>query len=172
MNDLVKRAQRKDAEAFTRLMQSQMQNMYKTAGAILSNDEDIADAIADTILACWEKIGQLRKAEFFRTWMSKILMNKCRDILRKKKELHYDTGMQEFPEETQEYVNAEWMELLNSLNEKYRLVMILHYVNGLTAAQISEVLHMPASTVRTRLSRGREQLASAYTTDMGKGVEA
>ena len=80
MKSLVKRAQKGDADAFTQLMQSQMQNMYKTARAVLKNDEDAADAIADTLLACWEKIGQLRSAEFFRTWMTKILINKCNDI--------------------------------------------------------------------------------------------
>ena len=57
MKSLVKRAQKGDADAFTQLMQSQMQNMYKTARAVLKNDADAADAIADTLLACWEKIG-------------------------------------------------------------------------------------------------------------------
>lgn len=165
MNNLVKRAQRGDAEAFTELMQSQMQNMYKAARAILSNDEDIADAVADTLLVCWEKIGQLRRAEFFRTWMTKILINKCNDILRKKKELYYGNNMQEPSEEAQGFNNAEWMEVINCLDDKYKLIIILHYVNGLSAAQIGEVLNMPASTVRTRLARGREQIASIYCAD-------
>ena len=51
MKSLVKRAQKGDADAFTQLMQSQMQNMYKTARAVLKNDADAADAIADTLLA-------------------------------------------------------------------------------------------------------------------------
>ena len=88
MKNLVKYARNGDADAFAELMQSQMQNMYKTAAAILHNDEDIADAVGDTLLACWEKIGQLKKAEFFRTWMTKILINKCNDILRRKRELY------------------------------------------------------------------------------------
>lgn len=165
MNNLVKRARKGDADAFAELMQSQMQNLYKAARAILSNDEDVADAVAETLLACWEKIGQLRKTEFFRTWMTKILINKCNDILRKRNELHYDHEMQEFAAETQEYNNIEWMEVMKCLDEKYRLVMVLHYVNGLNAAQIGEVLNMPASTVRTRLARGREQMASVYQTN-------
>ena len=67
MNKLIKRAQCRDADAFTELMQSQMQSMYKTARMMLRNDEDAADAISETILICWEKMGQLRKAEFFKT---------------------------------------------------------------------------------------------------------
>lgn len=164
MKSLVKRAQKGDADAFTQLMQSQMQNMYKTARAVLKNDADAADAIADTLLACWEKIGQLRKAEFFRTWMTKILLNKCKDILRKRKEIYLDGEVQEFPAETQEYNRVEWLQVMKCLDEKYQLIMILYYVDGLTAAQISDVLQMPASTVRTRLARGRQQIAEAYCT--------
>lgn len=162
MKNLVKYARNGNADAFAELMQSQMQNMYKTAAAILHNDEDIADAVGDTLLACWEKIGQLKKAEFFRTWMTKILINKCNDILRRKRELYYDEEMQEFPEDVQEYSKIEWMEMMKCLDEKYRLVMVLYYVDGLTAVEISGMLDMPASTVRTRLARGRDQMASIY----------
>lgn len=161
MKSLVKRAQKGDTDAFTQLMQSQMQNMYKTARAVLKNDEDAADAIADTLLACWEKIRQLRKAEYFRTWMTKILINKCNDILRRK-DLYLYSEVQEFPAQTQAYNTVEWLQVMKCLDEKYQLIMILYYVDGLTAAQISEVLQMPASTVRTRLARGRQQIAEAY----------
>ena len=85
MEELVRQAQKGDADAFTRLMQSQMQNMYKTARSVVRNDEDAADAISDTILACWEKIGQLKDVQLFKTWMTRILINKCNDILRQYK---------------------------------------------------------------------------------------
>lgn len=163
MDNLVKRAQQGDADAFTELMQSQMQNMYKTARALLPVDEDAADAISDTILACWEKLEQLKKPEYFRTWMTRILINKCNDILRKKKEVYLTDEIQdEAAAASEEYDNIEWLETMKSLDEKYRLVMILHYVNGLKAAEISTVLHIPVSTVRTRLSRGRSQMALIY----------
>ena len=61
MENLIKKAKLRDADAFTELMQQQMQNMYKTARSVLGNEEDVADAISDTILACWEKIGQLKQ---------------------------------------------------------------------------------------------------------------
>ena len=82
MNNLIERAKQRDAEAFTQLMQSQMQNMYKTARALLSNEEDAADAISETILVCWEKLEQLQELSYFRTWMTRILINKCRDLQR------------------------------------------------------------------------------------------
>ncbi len=160
MDDLVKRARKRDADAFTELMQSQMQNMYKTARALLANDEDAADAISDTILTCWEKLEQLRKPAFFRTWMTRILINKCNDILRAKKEVYLtEEAAEEISVLPQEYENVEWIQTMNGLDEKYRLIMILHYVNGLKAAEISAILNIPVSTVRTRLSRGKSQMA-------------
>lgn len=101
--------------------------------------------------------------------MTRILINKCNDILKKKKDLHYSSEIQEFPEETAAYTNVEWMQMMNCLDEKYRLVMVLYYVDALTAAEIGELLNMPASTVRTRLARGREQMADIYQIEDRQG---
>ena len=57
MERLISQARKGDPDAFTALMESQMQNMYKAARSVLCNDEDIADAISDTILVCWEKFS-------------------------------------------------------------------------------------------------------------------
>ncbi|MEZ3469927.1 MAG: RNA polymerase subunit sigma-70, partial [Schaedlerella sp.] len=69
----VKKAQRHDKDAFTELMQLYLKDMYRTAIAILMNEEDAADALQDTILTCWEKLYTLKKPEFFKTWMTRIL---------------------------------------------------------------------------------------------------
>ena len=72
MENLIKRAKRGDADAFTELMQSQMQNMYRTARAILMNDEDSADAIQETILICWKKLKDLN----YHKWIMNLLRKK------------------------------------------------------------------------------------------------
>lgn len=59
--DLVKRAKSGNEEAFIRLMELQSDCMYKMAKTILKNEEDVADAMAETVLTCWEKISTLRK---------------------------------------------------------------------------------------------------------------
>lgn len=162
MDNLIKRAQRKDADAFTELMQSQMQNMYKTARAMLRDDEDAADAISETILICWEKMEQLKKPEFFKTWMTRILINECHNILRQRKRVYPVDEIEEVPEADGAYENVEWLETMQGLDEKYRMVLVLYYVNGLKTTEIGSVLHIPVSTVRTRLARGREQMARLY----------
>lgn len=82
--DLVKRAKSGNEEAFIRLMELQSDCMYKMAKTILKNEEDVADAMAETVLTCWEKSSTLRKNRYVKTWMIRILLNKCYDLLRKK----------------------------------------------------------------------------------------
>lgn len=163
MDDLIKKARNGDPDAFTTLMRSQMQNMYATARAILRNEEDAADAISDTILVCWEKIESLRAPKYFRTWMTRILINKCNDILRKKKNLCFMEQIPDIETTDEGFQTAEWDQILQSLDEKYRLVIILYYVNGFRTSEISRMLNIPDSTVRTHLSRARSLLADNYS---------
>lgn len=162
MEELVKRALERDADAFSDLMLSQMQEMYKIARTILSNEEDAADAISDTILSCWEKLHQLKEVKYFRTWMTRILINKCRDILRKRERLFLTDKMQESAAVDRGFENIEWEQALESLDEHYRTVVVLYYAEGFKASEISEILQIPESTVRTRLARAREKMAEHY----------
>ena len=75
MEKLVQKAKQHDKIAFTVLIEQNTKSMYKVAKAILKNDEDVADALQDTILTCWEKIGTLEKNEFLKTWLIRILIN-------------------------------------------------------------------------------------------------
>ncbi len=170
MENLIKRAKRGDADAFTELMQSQMQNMYRTARAILMNDEDSADAIQETILICWKKLKDLKEDKYFQTWMTRILINKCYEMIRANQRV---TFVEEIPETAIEadVSNIEWKEAIGALDEKYRLVMVLFYAEGFRTQEIAQMLKIPDSTVRTRLSRGREQLARYYKEDIIIGKE-
>lgn len=66
------------------------------------------------------------------------------------------------------YGLAEWEQVLQTLDEKYRLVMLLYYVEGFKIREISEILDIPAATVKTRLVRGRKQLAEEMKTERRK----
>lgn len=158
--ELIKKAKRQDEDAFTKLMQFYLKDLYRVALAILMNDEDAADAIQDTILACWEKLDTLKKDQYFKTWMTKILINKCYDIRRKSLRI-VDLEAYEEPAAEDRY-NLEFKEALSSLDEKYRSVMILFYSEGYHIDEISAILKIPPSTVKTRLQRGRKKMARYY----------
>lgn len=165
-DDLVGKAKRHDPDAFTELMQLHMKDMYRVALAVLMNDEDAADAIQDTILTCWEKIHTLKYTFYFKTWMTRILLNKCYDI-RKNREKTVQLEEYEEPAACDTY-NLELKEALASLNEKYRIIMTLFYSEGYHIDEIARILKIPKSTVQTRLQRGRDRLAKYYYGIKGK----
>ena len=172
VEQLGRRSKKRNPDAFTELMQLHERDMYRTASAILSQDADIADAMQETILTCWEKIDTLQKNRYFKTWMIRILINKCKDILRSGRRM---ICVEELPEQAakdtvEAEANLEWKEALWGLDEKYRLIVVLFYAEGLRTAEIGKLLQLPDSTVRTRLARGREQLARYYAeTEEGGG---
>ena len=100
---LIRRAKKDDKDAFCRLMDEHLQCMYKMASAYLKNDEDVADAIQDTILSCYENLRSLKQNRYFKTWMLRILINKCKDILKQKKQVTYTDQMPETPFYEEEY---------------------------------------------------------------------
>lgn len=85
MEEEIRLAMEGDADAFLALMDRYNQQMYKTAWSILKRDADVADAMQETIITCYEKIGTLRNPAFFRTWVMRVLINECYQILRKEK---------------------------------------------------------------------------------------
>lgn len=85
MIDLIKKAQRGDTEAFSELIHIYQDSFYRIARSRLYNDEDAADAIQEMLLTGWEKRETLKEPKYFKTWMIRILINKCNEILRKRR---------------------------------------------------------------------------------------
>lgn len=114
MNEvLIRKAKKGDKDAFCRLMDENVQSMYKIAAAYLKNDEDVADAIQDTILSCYENLRSLRKNRYFKTWLIRILINKCKDVMQKNKLV---TFMDQIPETPfhEEYETIECLQALEN----------------------------------------------------------
>ena len=170
MNEvLIRKAKKGDKDAFCRLMDENVQSMYKIAAAYLKNDEDVADAIQDTIIVCYEKIDSLKERKYFKTWLIRILINKCNDILRKgKRECSYDV-ISEQGDAGMSTARYEFEELMNQLDEKYRTVLILYYAEGFKIREIAQLLEMEENTVKTRLSRGRKEVKKMYTMELAQG---
>ena len=147
-----------DPDTFTILVQRSMQSMYKVARLMLRSDADAADAIQDAILTCWEKRDALRCIDAFHAWIIRILVNRCK---AKQREYMREVLPGQLPEPSYTepgYTDSVWMLTLQELDERYRIAMVLFYVDRLSTAQIAWILDIPEATVRTRLARGRKQL--------------
>ena len=157
MKNLVKQAKRGNKEAFSKLIQVNKVNMYKVARAILDNDEDVSDAIQDTILICWEKLDTLNNNEYFKTWMTRILINCCYKIINKNNRELSHSFTEELAANDSGIDNAEWKNSLEYLEEKYRIMIILYYVQGYKVREIADILDIKETTVKDRLKKAREQ---------------
>ena len=162
MENLVKKAKSGDSNAFAQLIRMNTQSMYKIAWAYLKNDEDVADAISETILNCYEKLSTLKKDSYFKTWMIRILINNCNEMLRHKGRIFPTVEMEEVTFEEPGYLDCEWKEILASLDEKYKTVILLYYSKALSVKEIAALLGISRNTVLTRLSRARKQLRAEY----------
>lgn len=165
MQDLVRRAQMGDKEAFVLLMQEHKLALFKAAKAILHKDEDVADAIQDTVLAAFKYIPRLKSTKYFKTWLTRILINKCYDI-RKKNMMYISAEAMPEIAETDSRIEEISENVLAELGQNYRLVLNLHYAMGFTVKEIAKLLKLNENTVKTRLSRGREAAKKAYVKEM------
>ncbi len=162
MNDIIKKAQHGDKQAFSQLVHLHMQTMYKTAWAYLGNDEDAADVIQETILACYEKLDTLRHPRYFKTWLTRILINKCKDFLKLRSRQTLTEIFSEPSYEENGFHECEWKEVLSCLDEKYRIVLALYYGQRMNVKEIAALLDLKENTVMTRLARAREKLRREY----------
>lgn len=161
MDELIKQAKQGNADSFVQLMQLNMNSMYKTAWIYLKNENDVADAIQDAILTCYEKLDTLRNVKHFKTWLLRILINKCHDILRQRQN-YFSTEEIEKEFIDKDFEICEWKHLLQCLDEKYRIIILLYYSEGLKVKEISKLLQLNKNTVLTRLARAKEQIRKEY----------
>ena len=162
MEDLIERAKTGDSAAFVELVEGQKATMYKVARSYLHNDADAADAISETVLACFEKLDTLRQPQYFRTWLTRILIRKCQDLLRQRKRSVPLDEIAQVGREEPGHAKVEFLSLLDSLDEKYRTVLLLYYGEGFTVGEIAQAMDWKVETVKTRLKRARAGFKLAY----------
>lgn len=154
----VKLAKKGDKEAFSRLIESNKASLYRVALSMLTEKQDIEDAIQSSILKAYQGVIHLKKNEFFKTWLIRILINECKSILnRNKKVIHIEEINKELSI-TDDYRNLEITSAVNSLDEDLRIVTTLFYFEDIPQKDIAKALGIPEGTVKTRLSRARTKL--------------
>jgi len=163
LKQLIRRAQGRDPDAFAELMRLVERDMYRVTRSFFRTDADCADAMQETVLACFEHLPALKNPACFKTWLLRILINKCNDILRSESRV---IPVETLPEEgyaDPAQANVEFGMLMDTLDEPYRTALVLRYGEGLSVRQIGSVLGITESAVKQRLKRGREQAKNLLT---------
>ena len=161
--ELLLRAKACDGDAFVELMELHKQSMYKVAKAYLKREEDVADAISETILDCFEHLESLRETRYFGTWLVRILINNCNNIRKSNGRTEYMDQIEAISQgqRTDDKTRA-FLDYLEPLEEEDRLLMILFYVWGFRTREIAELLHMKEPTVKSRMQRGRQKIKQTF----------
>lgn len=130
-------------ELGTLILNSERQ-LYSTAKTILINDQDCADAIQETIVKAFSKIGTLRNDKYAKTWLIRILINECYTLLRKSSKLVSLEGMSEMTEiETDQRTDySDLYRAVNSLKEELRMPVILYYIEDFNIKEIAQILEI------------------------------
>ncbi|MFD2701933.1 RNA polymerase sigma factor [Paenibacillus shunpengii] len=155
---LAAKAAKGDSDAFVQLVQQLEGSLYYMARSLLGKEEDVADALQETILKAFKSICTLREPKFFKTWLFRILINECNNIGSKRSRT---IAYAEIPTTAASMGGYEMVDLRESverLEEPQRTVVILHYFEDLPLRQVAEVLSISESAVKMRLSRARQAL--------------
>ena len=151
-----------DKERFVSEIEAHSGMLYRVAWSILRNDDDCKDAMQEAALKAWEKRNTLRETSYFRTWITKILINACYDTQRKRRRI---VSLDSIPEIPISAPDPALSMALATLPEKLRLPLVLVFSEGMTYAEAAETLHLPLATVRGRIHRGKEQLRKELTAE-------
>ncbi|ACK97260.1 sigma-70 family RNA polymerase sigma factor [Bacillus thuringiensis] len=151
-------AKKGDHEAFITLIHTEKVKMYRIAKAMLRDETNIEDAIQTTILKAYENIKKLKKEEFFQTWLIRILMNECNNIIRAYKNVIVTEENDYNMSACDQYEDIDLYNAIQSLHEELRAVTVLYYYEDMNQDSIAKLLEIPKGTVKSRLSRAREQL--------------
>lgn len=133
--------------------------MYRVSKAICFCESDCEDAVQNAILKAYEKLDSLRNEKYFRTWITRILINECYRVNKlKRREMSFSEYS--LSEESHNENYSDVFEAIMNLPPKIRITVQLHYVEGYSVEETAQILHIPSGTVKSRLSLGRTKLKS------------
>ncbi|OTN89049.1 hypothetical protein A5819_001541 [Enterococcus sp. 7E2_DIV0204] len=155
--DLVKKAKKGDASAFIQLCENYQIVLYNSAYKLLKNENDVVDCIQETEIQAWQSINQLKKDNTFNTWFFRIMINKAKNILRRRvEEIEIEEKHSQIWFDKNRFEPLS--EALNKLSEEHKIPLVLHYYAGFSYKEIAEQLAISPNTVRTRVARGKTKL--------------
>ena len=177
---LVRRYLAGDADAFATLVHRHQVRVYNLCLRVMGDPDDAADAAQEALMTAFRKLGQFRGDAAFTTWMHRVTVNACYDLLRKQRRqpllrLATDEDRPEsepgppIPDHAEEVAGTrDAVAALASVPEEFRIALVLADLQDLPYEQIAKVLDVPIGTVKSRVHRGRIALARAMGLSPGE----
>lgn len=175
--DLIRKAKQGDMHAFEELILKHEKIVYNLALRMMNHSEDAKDISQEVFLKAYRSLCNFDERSAFSTWLYRITHNTCIDEMRKRKgkqnysleeELENEAGSMQrqiadegdTPEESllREEQKSEILQALDNLSAEHKAAIVLRDVKGLSYEEIAEILEVSLGTVKSRISRGRNQL--------------
>jgi RNA polymerase sigma factor (sigma-70 family) len=183
--ETIKLAQSGSHEAFEALYHSGCNPVYFLALKITGSKDVAEDIMQDTFISVFKEIKSLDNPPAYKTWINRIVINKCKNYLLKSKDKLLpdieESGFEEKADKDEEFLphaaldKAETremiMKVIDSLPPEQRMSVLLYYYQELSVLQIAEIMDCPPNTVKSRLFYGRQQIKLAIEEHEKQGVK-
>jgi RNA polymerase sigma-70 factor (ECF subfamily) len=165
---LVARVVGGDHDAFTTLMRRHEERIFAVCLRLMGNRAAALDATQETFLALYRKAGQYRATAAVGTWLYRIAINNCYDLLRREKRRPAE-AMPDFFDPADRTAEDPFTSVelrpsieaaLQELSPDFRTVVVLADIQGASLPEVAEALQVPMGTVKSRLFRARRQLGA------------
>lgn len=132
-------------------------SLFLIAIGYLHNTEDAKDCVQEATLIAWKSFDELRNKEFFKTWITRILINKCKDYMKK----------QRYTEELTDSINVFYdtpteeiaiIDCICKLPTKLSIYVTLRFYNDMTYDEVAKALKEPVSTVKYKTQKALVEL--------------
>lgn len=170
MDDIleVKRAVKGDKEAFSNLMKNNKEYLYRVAFMHMKNQDDALEVVHETVYKAFISINGLKKPEYFRTWITRMLINTAMDSI-KKRERHMAIEdiqrCEEYILETNSDISLDLRKELDELKDDYKNVITMKYLQDMKIREIAKAIGKSENTVKTNLRRGLKILKTRLGDD-------
>ena len=167
---LVDRAKRGDRWAFEQLVERHQHRLFTLAARTLGSPDDAGDAVQEAFLRAWLALPRFRGGALFSTWLYRICLNAAHDQRLKRRAEPVELVERPDPRDAfaESELSGELQDALDALDETYRVAVVLFDVLGCSYAEIAEMTSVPEGTVKSRIFRGRTELAQRLGTKAGR----
>ena len=149
---------------FSEYVEKYIDTVYRVAFSMLKNPHDSDDVTQEVFLKLLTARPSFRDSEHEKAWLIRTTLHRASDLRRSA--ARRNVPLEEAAQAAAPQVGSELLTAVRALPEPYSAVIHLYYYEGYSIKEIAKLLRLPASTVGTRLARGREQLRRMLKEEM------
>jgi RNA polymerase sigma-70 factor (ECF subfamily) len=169
---LIERARQGDHDAFATLAGTSIARLDAAARLILRDHDLARDAVQEALVRCWRDLPTLRAVERFDSWLHRLLVNACLDLIRRKRRRVIEVELTPTlaPPTADFSVGIVERDALDrallALEPEWRAIVVMHYYLGMPLPDVAASLGIPLGTAKSRLHRAIGSLRASVTGDL------